>query len=58
MFKRDKAELRLRKSPEAGWPSVLQRFRVFLVVSKIQTFVLSDSARNALFIMFLLGVSR
>lgn len=58
MLKRDKEELRLRNSPEAGWPfyPAYPEGRV-LVVSKTQTFVLlNGSARNALFIMFLLGV--
>lgn len=60
VLKRDKEELRLRNSPEAVWPFYpafgFAEGRV-LVISKTQTFVfLNSSARNALFIMFLLGV--
>lgn len=56
VLKRDKEEMRLRNSPEAGWPFYPACPEgSILVVSK--TFVLlNGSARNALFIMFLLGV--
>lgn len=56
MLKRDKEEMRLRNSPEAGWPFYpAYPEGSVLVVSK--TFVLLNGfARNALFIMFLLGV--
>lgn len=56
VLKRDKEEMRLRNSPEAGWPFYpAYPEGSVLVVSK--TFVLlNGSARNALFIMFLLGV--